>query len=267
MELNFQLTGEGAPVILLHGLLGSLQNWFTIAKRLAQNGCRVFSLDLRNHGASPHSERMDFPRMADDLSEFIETNHIELPVLVGHSLGGKVAMSAALGHAALIRGLVGLDIGTRAYAPRHEDIFQALESVDLTAMNSREAMDAELAKRLDDPRLRQFLLTNAVREASGNFRWRMNLPALRDNYGSLREAVSGPKPYGGPALFVRGGRSDYLVESDLPEIQRLFPAGRMVAIETASHWIQADEPEALLRILLDFIGSITAGINASGSIN
>jgi esterase len=267
MELHFQPIGEGPPLILLHGLLGSLQNWHSVAGQLAKGGFQVFSLDLRNHGHSPHSARMDLFLMADDVHEFIQNHKVANAVLIGHSLGGKVAMTTALRHPALIRAVVSVDIGIRAYGPRHDDIFQALSGLDLSRFTTREGMDAALATRLNDKRLRQFLLTNAVRQSSGTFIWRMNLASLRDNYALLSQGIPALPPYPGPALFVRGGKSEYLKNEELPEIQKLFPVARMITIEESGHWVVADQPEAFIRILLDFLGSIQARIPPSEDVN
>lgn len=244
--------GSGSPVLILHGLFGFSDNWQTIAKGLADRHL-VVTPDLRNHGRSPHLPEHTYPIMADDVRAFMEAHWMFHAAVVGHSMGGKVAMQLALTHPDSVERLVVVDIDPRQADDNHSDIFRALLSMDLSKMTSRTAAEAYLSERIPDFGTRQFLLKNITREDDGSFAWKMNLPVLWDNYANVLAAVDG-EPFQKPALFIRGSRSNYIQDSELQHLKTLFPQAELVTIEGAGHWVHADKPAELLGVLREFLG-------------
>ncbi|MEL6867830.1 MAG: alpha/beta fold hydrolase, partial [Bacteroidota bacterium] len=188
MELNYKEFGQGDPIIILHGLFGTLDNWQTIARQLANN-YMVYIVDQRNHGRSPHSQEFNYQVMADDLASFMESRWIYKAHLIGHSMGGKTAMQFALNHSDLVDRLIIVDIGPQQYEGRHQTIFEALISIDIKKVESRQQAEAMLATRIEDVGVRQFLLKNLSRQKEGGYQWKMNLPVLYKEYDRVFEAV------------------------------------------------------------------------------
>lgn len=254
MELYYREFGQGSPVIILHGLFGFSDNWQTIAKGLSDNHL-VITPDLRNHGRSPHAPTHSYPEMADDLREFMEAHWIFNAAVVGHSMGGKVAMQLALSHPDLVQRLVVVDISPAGAEDNHSSIFDALHSMDLSKMSTRKEAETYLAEHIADMGTRQFLLKNVTRDAEGRFTWRMNLPVLWKHYNDILAPVSG-ETFDKPALFIRGSRSGYIKDADFPLIKSLFPKAEIATVEDAGHWVHADKPAELLLILKKFLDSI-----------
>jgi pimeloyl-ACP methyl ester carboxylesterase len=257
MQLHHRAYGSGPAVILLHGLLGSADNWHPVAQALAGR-FQVFALDQRNHGQSPHAGEMNYRLMAEDVHEFMETNGIARAVVAGHSMGGKTAMQLALQFPHRVEKLIVEDMSPRAYPPAYAPILAALRALDLSQFASRAAIEQALAPEIPSLTLRQFLLKNLTRDAAGNFCWKINLSGLVENYPRLGEPIahpepSRPEPFLKPALFVRGGKSDYLAEADEPLIRELFPNAEIQTIAAAGHWIHADQLAAFLALTLDFL--------------
>ena len=252
MPLHFKQLGQGEPLVLLHGLFGSADNWFGVAPPLAEK-FHVIALDLRNHGRSPHHAEMDYPLLAADVAEFFTAQKIESAHVIGHSMGGKVAMQFALDFPACVRKLVVVDMAPRAYARAHDRIFAALLALDLSSFSTRPPIEEALAPEIPSLNLRRFLLKNLGRDPSGGFVWRMNLRALAENYSRLGEVLAAGKRFSGPALFLRGGRSDYVNAADEVAIHRQFPAAQLQTIAAANHWVHADAPEEFVRLVLDFL--------------
>lgn len=252
MRLHFRKFGKGAPLIVLHGLLGSLDNWQPLARRFAEH-FQVFAVDLRNHGQSPHHEDVSYDAMAADLGEFMRTHDLPRVHLLGHSMGGKVAMQFSLGHPDRVNKLVVVDISPREYPPRHKRTLAALLALDLQQLHRREELDAELAKSVDNVEVRRFLLKNAGRDARGGFRWKSNIRGLWENYERLAVAVRGEEPCDRPALFIRGGKSEFVPTEDIALIRRLFPRAEICTLAGAGHWVHADEPEAVMALVLEFL--------------
>ena len=251
MELFYREFGQGSPVIILHGLFGFSDNWQTIAKGLSDNHL-VVTPDLRNHGRSPHAPAHTYPEMAEDMRSFMEQHWMFSTALVGHSMGGKVAMQLALSYPDMVERLVVVDIAPGGAEDNHSSIFDALSSMDLSKMTARQEAETYLAERIPDAGTRQFLLKNITREEGGRFTWKMNLPVLRAHYSDILAPVSG-EPFDKPVLFVRGSRSDYIKDSDFPLIKSLFPQAEIATIEGAGHWVHADKPAELLTILKNFL--------------
>ena len=252
MLLHFKQLGHGEPLVLLHGLFGSSDNWFGVALKLAEK-FHVFVLDLRNHGHSPHYAEMDYRLMAADVEKFFVTHKLENASVIGHSMGGKVAMQFALSHPARVKKLVVVDMAPRAYAPAHDKILAALLALDLKAFPTRTEIEVALAAEIPSLNLRRFLLKNLGRNDDGSFQWKMNLRAVAENYPSLGEALSVAIPFTNPTQFIRGGKSDYIRAEDEAEIHHLFPSAKIETIRGAGHWVHADKPEEFVRRVLDFL--------------
>jgi esterase len=252
MQLRFREQGDGPPLIILHGLFGSLENWGFISQQLAPH-FRVISVDLRNHGQSPHDPLMNYSVLAEDLREFMEQRNIPSASLLGHSMGGKAAMSFALLHSECVDRLVVVDMAPRAYELRHENIFNALLALDLQLYETRAEIEKALEPRLPDLSVRRFLLKGLSKTSDGKFEWKFNLRALRGNYPALTAALTVEGTFGNPTLFIRGGESDYIRDADVPEIMRLFPKAKIATITGASHWVHAEKPEEFLSVVREFL--------------
>lgn len=250
--LFFREFGQGPPIVILHGLFGFSDNWQTIAKGLADQHL-VITPDLRNHGRSPHLPTNSYPEMAADLKAFLEEHWIFSSALVGHSMGGKVAMQFALNNPDMVDKLVVVDIAPGQANDNHSEIYQALLALDLSSLSSRQEADDLLRVRVPDFGTRQFLLKNITRDAEGRFSWKMNLPVLWQTYPDILAGVSG-EPFDKPVLFVRGGESGYIKDGDFALIKSLFPDSEVVTIPGAGHWVHADKPAELLEILRRFLG-------------
>jgi esterase len=247
--------GAGPPVAILHGLFGSGRNWATIARRLAVRR-RILACDLRNHGNSPWAETMGYTEMADDVRATLRALGIGRFALIGHSMGGKAAMMAALRHGAEVERLVVIDIAPVAYPPRHLGYVRAMRALDLAAIRRRSDADAALAPAVPDPAERAFLLQNLVLD-NGNARWRLNLVAIERGMPDLSgcPALPAGAAYCGPALFIAGARSDYLLPAHAPAVRRLFPNARVEWISDAGHWLHAERPHAFCDLVAPFLAA------------
>jgi len=252
MILNAESEGCGEAVVILHGLLGSCENWRGVRAALAVRH-RVVCLDLPNHGRSPHTARFDLRTMGDDVMETLDALGVGRAVVVGHSLGGKVAMQMASEFPGRVRGLVAVDITPRAFQPVHLFVLRACQQLNLAGAARRADLDAALAQSIPQAETRDFLLKNVVRDADGAFAWRVPLHGLIDNYRTVSDAVPMTVPYEGPALFVAGALSPFHVERDAALIQGWFPAARLVAIPQAGHLVHIDQPEAFIESLTEFL--------------
>ncbi|HZI33527.1 MAG TPA: alpha/beta fold hydrolase [Candidatus Binatia bacterium] len=239
-------------MILLHGLFGASDNWHPVATRLAKK-FHVFALDQRNHGQSPHSAEMNFSLMAGDVDEFMVAQGLPTALVVGHSMGGKTAMQFALQYPGRVEKLVVGDMAPRKYAPTHDKIFAALLALNLAVYQSRQQIEEALADSIPNLVLRRFLLKNLGRDAEGRFFWKINLCGLAESYPNLCAPVFHPRPFTKPALFIRGGRSDYVNATDEALIHGLFPQAQIQTIEKSGHWVHADATEEFLERLLNFL--------------
>jgi pimeloyl-ACP methyl ester carboxylesterase len=255
MRLFYRKFGTGDPIIILHGLFGLSDNWVTIGRMLSEKFA-VFIPDLRNHGHSPHSRIFNYQAMSDDIREFIEDHQIESPVLMGHSLGGKVAMHFALNDSFALDRLVIIDISPGYYSPREEHvrIIHAMESVDLGKVTSRTEVESILLRAISDKRITLFIMKNLFRLNDGRYSWRPDLGAIHDNLDRVGEEIQGIIKFEQPVLFVKGGLSDYLTEKDEKIIFKHFPAAMIETISNASHWVHSDTPNELCSLLSDFLG-------------
>ena len=255
MKLHYRELGQGQPLLILHGLFGLSDNWQTLAKSLSQK-YHVYLLDLRNHGRSPHSEAFSLDLMTADLQEFIAEHEqqIQTPVMMGHSMGGKVAMNLALKYPALVSKLIVVDIAPRPYPVHHQDIIAGLNAVDLSALESRSAAEVALTPYIPEAEVRLFLLKNLYRREDNTFGWRMNLPVIEREIEAVGQEITAAEPYTNPTLFIKGGQSRYIQEKDLGPIQRLFPQSQVVTIAEAGHWVHAEAPAEFYQLVVDFIG-------------
>lgn len=252
-----QGAADAPPLVILHGLFGTLDNWQSLARRWAADaGLHVVSVDLRNHGRSFHDPAISYELMAQDVAELLD--HLALDparlTLLGHSMGGKVAMRLALDQPERLARLVVLDIAPRHSDMRHQDdIIAGLQAVDLAALENRNQADAALARHIPQPSVRQFLLKNLYRRDDNSFAWRINLPALAAALPAIGAETIGPRPFLKPALFVRGGKSDYVsAEDKLHGIPALFPNSEVVTVPDAGHWVHAEKPDAVFDLVRAF---------------
>jgi esterase len=250
MELYYREFGQGRPVIILHGMFGFSDNWQTIAKQLSQQYL-VVTPDLRNHGRSPHTDRHNYREMADDIRELMENNWMFSAIVVGHSMGGKVAMQLAFDHPEMVEKLVVIDMEPTQSEDSNAAVFQALAALDLSKIANRQEAETILREYLTDAGTIQFLLKNITRRDDGSYVWKMNLNVIRSEYSNILSPVSGPV-FEKPALFVRGSKSPYIRDHEWPAVQQLFPKATLNTIEDAGHWVHADQPEALIKVMTDF---------------
>ncbi|WP_445399198.1 alpha/beta fold hydrolase [Zobellella sp. An-6] len=251
MQLNFRRQGQGRPVMLIHGLFGNLDNLNGLSRELAE-GFEVIAVDVRNHGLSPRSERMDYEEMAGDILALAERLELEQPALVGHSMGGKIAMMAAGLAPDRVRTLVVADIAPVAYSQaRHEAVFQGLLAVIEAGCRNRKEADEVLGRYVEPAGVRQFLLKSFVPD--GAQPWRFNVPVLFAHYQAIMGWPGLPRPYQGPTLFIKGSESDYLLPEHQPQVLRQFPRAKARVIQGAGHWLHAEKPQMFNRLVLDFL--------------
>jgi len=254
MKLFYREFGLGQPVIILHGLFGQSDNWVTVGRRIADQ-FHVYIPDQRNHGQSPHAPIHSFPAMADDLAAFIEEHQIENPILIGHSMGGKVAMTYALENPGVVHKLAIIDISPRKYRERiiHTQVVTQMLGINLDKVTSRGEVEKILDSQISDARVRMFIMKNLYYKMHGKLAWRLNLDAINHSMEMLFDAISNENKYTGPALFIRGGKSDYVTDEDIPLIRSMFPGAVVKTISGASHWVHADAPEELCYLLSGFL--------------
>jgi esterase len=255
MELFYRTYGEGKPVVILHGLLGISDNWVAFSRRLADEGFRIFIPDQRNHGQSPHHPVFNYYALTDDLVEFFETHHLKKPVILGHSMGGKVAMRYALEHPDMVDRLIVVDTSMRSYYRfnYHLKLIDAMLAVDFSLAKTRPEVEQALREKISDERLVQFLMKNLYWKEKHKLGWRPNLQAISNQVDSMYDGVFYSVKFERPALFIRGGQSDYVLEEDIPVILQNFPNAIVKTIETGTHWVHADEPEEFYRLVSEFL--------------
>ncbi len=255
--LHYLDQGQGRPLVILHGLFGTLDNWQTLARRWAQDaGLRIVSVDLRNHGRSFHSPDHSYEAMAADVGALFD--HLGLgpdATLLGHSMGGKVAMRFALSHPERLARLIVVDIAPNFSDMTHQDeVLAGLRAVNLGALTNRQEADAALAQHIGNVGVRQFLLKNLYRDDANAFAWRINLPVLAKSMPAVGEQITG-EPFLKPTLFMRGGKSDYITANDkLYVIPALFPNSEVATVPDAGHWLHAEKPDEVYELVRAFVG-------------
>ncbi len=253
MKLIHKIYGTGQPLIIMHGLFGSGDNWRSIA-RMMEPHYQSIVVDMRNHGRSPHDPEMNFQVMADDILELMTDLKLEKVSLLGHSMGGKVAMQFSFLHPDLVEKLIVVDIAPKYYPPHHDVVIEAIESIDPKQLTDRMEAENAMARFLgNDQATIQFLMKNLARLPEGGFEWKPNMPVIIDAYYHLMEDVSPTEPFSGPVLFIRGEKSRYILDEDIPQIKTLFPNSSLVTISGAGHWVHADAPEMFTKAVLAFL--------------
>jgi pimeloyl-ACP methyl ester carboxylesterase len=253
MKLNYKMFGEGKPILILHGIFGMLDNWQHIAKILS-NDYWVTTIDLRNHGKSPHSDYFNYKEMTSDILEFLEDHQIKQPNIIGHSMGGKIVMHIALEYPDFINKAIIVDIGIKKYSRKHDLIFKTLCSLNLSKHNNRNSIAKELESSIPDWNIRQFLMKNINRnkERKG-FTWKMNLNVIRKNYDTINSELVSEYIYDREILFIKGKKSDFIPDTDHLEIKTLFPKALFQNITKDGHWLHAEQPENLISLVKTFI--------------
>lgn len=251
MKLHYRELGQGQPLILLHGIFGSADNWLTQA-RLLSSHFHTYTPDLRNHGQSPHDDAFDYPVMAADVLEFIETHSVKDPVIIGHSMGGKVAMNFALAYPDKLQKAIFVDIAPKAYDMRHYAILDGLKAIPIDEVTTRNEADEILSRFVLEPDVRQFLLKNLQRKPEGGFRWKLNLSGIAGNIEKIGLDLQFPGKFEKPVLFVRGSRSNYIRDEDLARIKEVFPLAEMKSLNTG-HWVPAEMPKEFVTIVQQWL--------------
>lgn len=260
MKLNYKELGnpKSQPLLILHGVFGSLDNWLTLG-RLFSEKYRVFLIDQRNHGRSPHDSSMNYTVLADDLHHFIEEHQLKNPLLIGHSMGGKVVMQYALNYPDAYDKMVVVDISPRKYnVSHHEAILNGLKAIDVKTLQNRNEADQTLGQYIDEEGVRMFLLKNLNRTKDG-FEWKMNLPVLEKSIVKIGGAVTKNTTIDTavhfnekPTLFISGGQSRYIQEKDISAITKYFPNAHIHTIAEAGHWVHAQAPEEFFEVVMNF---------------
>jgi pimeloyl-ACP methyl ester carboxylesterase len=253
MKLFFRSYGSGPPLIILHGLYGSSDNWISIAKMISDT-YTVYLPDLRNHGQSPHSEVMNYDSMRDDLYELADHLKLDKFFLAGHSMGGKIAMAFALRWPDKLYGLLIADISPfvnelkwRSAYLQHQSIMKAMLSLDLSVINTRAEAESELKTKIGSGKIRGFILKNLQRRHDNTFSWKINVSSLLNNLDGIMEGIDPGQIInyqitGFPVIFLKGSESDYINREDYQNIQKVFPAAEIIEIQEAGHWLHADQP-------------------------
>ena len=252
MKLNYKSYGHGPALIILHGLFGSLDNWVSHARALEKD-YSVFLLDLRNHGKSFHSPEHNYGLMAEDVQEWMAEEAIMSAYVLGHSMGGKVAMELAGRHPFSVDKLIVADMGVKEYPPHHTEILYTLNSIPLSSMESRKEVENYLMNALNDVVTVQFLLKGLGRNEENRFEWKFNFKALYDNYPQILAGVH-PEVFEKPTLFLYGGKSHYVIPEDFDEIKRYFPEVVFQEMPEAGHWLHAENPPVFIQKVKDFLG-------------
>jgi len=251
-HLNYKKYGEkGRVIVILHGLFGMLDNWNTLAKRLSGK-CQVYIVDQRNHGKSFHADEMSYDLMTEDLVNFLDVHDLTQVNLVGHSMGGKVAMNFALKYPEYLERLVVVDIAPVDYVPAHEAIFSALESVDFSENPTRKDIANKMKAYISQPAIIQFLMKNLRRNKDRKLQWKMNWPVIRQNYEAIIQWDVDAWQFDGEVLFIKGEKSNYIKEEDDVAISSYFPKAKILTIAQAGHWVHAEQPAAFLEALEQF---------------
>ena len=256
MKLHFQnYSTSGEPLFILHGLFGSLSNWNWHSKQFSEH-FSVYGVDLRNHGESPHDDTLNYDVMAQDVVQLFDDLGVKSASVIGHSMGGKVAMELALRWPDYINKLVVVDIAPVSYPDKgdgHLDVIEGMKALELSTVESRREAESRLEDYIADQVTRKFILTNLVSGKGDGFRWRLNLQSIEHNYAALREKPSGSGAFRKPVLFLRGALSSYIKKDYQLETLKLFPNARVKSIMGAGHWLHAEKPQVFQKIAIDFL--------------
>ncbi len=253
MKLHFKKSGEGKPLLILHGLFGLGDNWATLSKAFAQEGFCVYQIDQRNHGRSLHSFDFNYAFMANDLKLLMEDEKIETADIIGHSMGGKTAMFFAREYPKLVNKMIVADISPAYYPQHHHSVLSALHSMDLSQLKSRKEAEEILRNALNDEGTIQFLLKNLYWKTDTQLDWRFGLQEIEDNIEMVGEALPGEDVIDVPTLFLKGEKSGYIQEEQEELIRKRFSNVEIKTVPNAGHWIHAENPKAFLEMSLAFL--------------
>ncbi len=255
MTLAYREFGTGQPLIILHGLFGQSDNWNTLAKRFAEQGFHVYALDQRNHGLSPHSNEWNYEVMANDLMQFIDEHHLLNPIILGHSMGGKTVMFFEAKFPHIAKQLIIADIAPKAYEPHHDAVLKALNAVDFSDINTRKQAEEILGTYISDFGTKQFLLKNIYwrEDETKQMAWRFNLETITKEYNNIGVTAPSTLHSSTPTLFIRGEKSNYILDSDLADIDSKFTNYTLETIANSGHWVHAEQPDAFFNCVLSFI--------------
>ncbi len=255
LVLHSKIIGNGYPFLILHGFLGSGDNWKTLGSQYAEEGFEVHLIDQRNHGRSFHSDEFNYDRLSEDLIAYMVQHGLPEAMVMGHSMGGKTAMQFACSHPERTKKLIVADIAPKYYPAHHQQIIEGLQSLDFDQIGSRGEADKQLSKKIKDFGTRQFLLKNLYWVDKAHMGFRFNLPVLAQKMGEIGENISSNAIFRGPTLFIRGDRSEYVSLQDISEIERHFPSAILETVDAAGHWLHAENPEQFFNKTLAFIKS------------
>lgn len=241
--LYSKIEGEGKPLLILHGFLGMSDNWKTLAGQMASEGFQLHILDLRNHGRSFHSDEFTYEAMVKDVLEYCQTNNLDKVSILGHSMGGKVAMFFATTYPEKVKKLIVADIGPKYYRPHHQDIMAGLNAVDLTQKPDRSQVEEILKGYVSDFGTRQFLMKSLYWKEPGQLAFRFNLPVFNEQIDNIGKALPENAVFEKPTLFLRGGNSNYIKDEDFETIKHHFPNSEIKTIPNAGHWLHAENPK------------------------
>lgn len=254
MELLYsKIEGKGKPFLILHGFLGMSDNWKTLGGQFAEAGFEVHMLDMRNHGRSFHSDDFSYDVMAQDVVNYCKHNDLKNIVLLGHSMGGKIAMRVACENPDLVEKLIVADIGPKYYSPHHQVILKALNSVDFSKKPSRKEVDETLKQEIKDFGTRQFLLKSLYWKEPEQLAFRFNLDVFNEKISKVGSALDSDLRFEKPTLFLRGEKSSYILDADFLGIEYHFPKAKIVTISNAGHWLHAENPNDFLNSVLSFL--------------
>ena len=243
---------KGQDLIIIHGLFGMSDNWNSLGKQFSKY-CRVHLIDLRNHGRSPHADDFNYDVMCGDVLEYMEDNNIEKPIILGHSLGGKVAMKFAFLYPEKIEKLIVADMAPRRYdTDFHQNLLSTLYRLPLENFEKREEIDKLLASTYEDKGMRLFLLKNLYRNEKKEFAWRFNIEVLLEKVSNIQEADFIKGVCDVPTHFIRGGNSNYITTEDKLIINKHFSDFSIATIEGAGHWLHAENPERFYNEVMGF---------------
>lgn len=251
--LYSRIEGTGKPLLIIHGFLGMSDNWKSFSSLYVAEGFQTHILDLRNHGKSFHSDDFSYDLMAQDVLEYCQGNNLEKIAIIGHSMGGKVAMLFATEHPEMVDKLVVADIGPKYYAPHHQDILAGLNAVDFSTKPSRTDVEEILYPYIPDFGTRQFLMKNLYWKEPGQLDFRFNLKVFNEKIDVVGTSLAENAMFEKPTLFIRGGNSKYILDSDLPEIKSHFPDFELVTIPNAGHWLHVENPKLFFEETSEFL--------------
>ena len=253
MLLHSRIEGEGKPLVIIHGFLGMSDNWKTLGTQFANDGFQVHALDLRNHGKSFHSDDFSYDIMVEDVKQYCEFHQLQDIALIGHSMGGKVAMLLATTYPQLVSKLVVADIGPKYYAPHHQDILAGLNAVDFSEKPDRSQVEEILYPFIPDFGTRQFLMKSLFWKEPGQLAFRFNLEVFNKEIEQVGIALPEEAHFDKPTLFIRGGSSRYILDEDFDAIKNQFPKAEFETIPNTGHWLHAENPKDFYSFVIDFI--------------